>query len=193
MRSWRQALKNGATGYVLKGSDEENLVRAVREAAAGQAVPQPAGYGARHRRLHRASQGRPARPARNADRRASARCCNWQPRARRAARSPHVSISASGRSRTIAQRDAETRAEEPVGAGPLRLAARAHSPGGMTVGRRTRRERNTRRARPTLTSPSACRFPRAVRSGRHVFQNREESCRFFRELSGWLIRPWALS
>ena len=30
-----EALKNGATGYVLKGSDEKDLVRAVREAAAG--------------------------------------------------------------------------------------------------------------------------------------------------------------
>jgi DNA-binding NarL/FixJ family response regulator len=31
-----QALQNGATGYVLKGASEENLVRAVREAAAGR-------------------------------------------------------------------------------------------------------------------------------------------------------------
>jgi two-component system, NarL family, response regulator NreC len=31
-----EALMNGATGYVLKGSDELNLVRAVREAAGGR-------------------------------------------------------------------------------------------------------------------------------------------------------------
>ena len=31
-----EALKNGASGYVLKGSCEEDLVRAVREAAAGK-------------------------------------------------------------------------------------------------------------------------------------------------------------
>jgi two-component system, NarL family, response regulator NreC len=31
-----QALSNGATGYVLKGCSEENLVRAVREAASGR-------------------------------------------------------------------------------------------------------------------------------------------------------------
>src|SRR5260370_33236209 len=31
-----QALQNGATGYVLKGCSEEDLVRAVREAAAGR-------------------------------------------------------------------------------------------------------------------------------------------------------------
>jgi len=36
-----EALKNGATGYVLKGSDEENLVRAVREAAAGRRFLSP--------------------------------------------------------------------------------------------------------------------------------------------------------
>jgi two-component system, NarL family, response regulator NreC len=31
-----EALKNGATGYVLKGSPEEDLIQAVREAAAGR-------------------------------------------------------------------------------------------------------------------------------------------------------------
>jgi two-component system response regulator NreC len=31
-----EALRNGATGYVLKGSCEEDLIRAVREAAAGR-------------------------------------------------------------------------------------------------------------------------------------------------------------
>jgi DNA-binding NarL/FixJ family response regulator len=31
-----EALKSGATGYVLKGSSEEDLVRAVRDAAAGR-------------------------------------------------------------------------------------------------------------------------------------------------------------
>jgi two-component system response regulator NreC len=36
-----EALKNGATGYVLKGSDELNLVRAVREAAAGRRFLSP--------------------------------------------------------------------------------------------------------------------------------------------------------
>jgi two-component system, NarL family, response regulator NreC len=36
-----EALKNGATGYVLKGSDEENLVRAVREAVAGRRFLSP--------------------------------------------------------------------------------------------------------------------------------------------------------
>jgi DNA-binding NarL/FixJ family response regulator len=36
-----EALKNGATGYVLKGSDEENLVLAVREAAAGRRFLSP--------------------------------------------------------------------------------------------------------------------------------------------------------
>jgi two-component system response regulator NreC len=36
-----EALKNGATGYVLKGSDEQNLVRAVREAAAGRRFLSP--------------------------------------------------------------------------------------------------------------------------------------------------------
>jgi two-component system response regulator NreC len=35
------ALKGGATGYVLKGSEEENLVRAVREAAAGRRYLSP--------------------------------------------------------------------------------------------------------------------------------------------------------
>jgi DNA-binding NarL/FixJ family response regulator len=37
-----EALKNGATGYVLKGSAEEDLVRAVREAAAGRRFLSPA-------------------------------------------------------------------------------------------------------------------------------------------------------
>ena len=36
-----ESLKNGATGYVLKGSDEQNLVRAVREAAAGRRFLSP--------------------------------------------------------------------------------------------------------------------------------------------------------
>ncbi len=36
-----EALKNGATGYVLKGCTEENLVRAVREAAAGRRFLSP--------------------------------------------------------------------------------------------------------------------------------------------------------
>jgi len=35
------ALKNGATGYVLKGGEEENLVRAVREAVAGRRFLSP--------------------------------------------------------------------------------------------------------------------------------------------------------
>jgi DNA-binding NarL/FixJ family response regulator len=36
-----EALKNGATGYVLKGSTEADLVRAVREAAAGRRFLSP--------------------------------------------------------------------------------------------------------------------------------------------------------
>jgi two-component system, NarL family, response regulator NreC len=36
-----EALKNGATGYVLKGSDDVNLARAVREAAAGRRFLSP--------------------------------------------------------------------------------------------------------------------------------------------------------
>lgn len=36
-----QALQNGAIGYVLKGCTEENLVRAVREAAAGRRYLSP--------------------------------------------------------------------------------------------------------------------------------------------------------
>jgi DNA-binding NarL/FixJ family response regulator len=36
-----EALKNGATGYVLKGCSEENLLRAVREAAAGRRFLSP--------------------------------------------------------------------------------------------------------------------------------------------------------
>jgi two-component system response regulator NreC len=36
-----QALKNGAIGYVLKGSPEEDLVRAVREAATGRRYLSP--------------------------------------------------------------------------------------------------------------------------------------------------------
>ncbi len=36
-----QALRNGAAGYVLKDSTEENLVRAVREAAAGRRFLSP--------------------------------------------------------------------------------------------------------------------------------------------------------
>jgi two-component system response regulator NreC len=36
-----EALKNGATGYVLKGSPEDDLVRAVREAAAGRRFLSP--------------------------------------------------------------------------------------------------------------------------------------------------------
>ena len=36
-----EALKNGATGYVLKGSEEEQLIRAVREAAAGRRFLSP--------------------------------------------------------------------------------------------------------------------------------------------------------
>lgn len=36
-----QALKNGAVGYVLKGSPEEDLVGAVREAAAGRRFLSP--------------------------------------------------------------------------------------------------------------------------------------------------------
>jgi two-component system, NarL family, response regulator NreC len=36
-----EALMNGATGYVLKGSDELNLVRAVREAAGGRRFLSP--------------------------------------------------------------------------------------------------------------------------------------------------------
>jgi len=36
-----EALKTGATGYVLKGCTEENLIRAVREAAAGRRFLSP--------------------------------------------------------------------------------------------------------------------------------------------------------
>jgi DNA-binding NarL/FixJ family response regulator len=36
-----EALKNGATGYVLKGCSEENVLRAVREAAAGRRFLSP--------------------------------------------------------------------------------------------------------------------------------------------------------
>ena len=36
-----EALKNGATGYVLKGCEEENLVRAVRDAVAGRRYLSP--------------------------------------------------------------------------------------------------------------------------------------------------------
>jgi two-component system, NarL family, response regulator NreC len=36
-----EALRNGATGYVLKGSDEKNLIRALREAAAGRRFLSP--------------------------------------------------------------------------------------------------------------------------------------------------------
>jgi two-component system, NarL family, response regulator NreC len=36
-----EALKNGATGYVLKGCEEENLVRAVREAVEGRRYLSP--------------------------------------------------------------------------------------------------------------------------------------------------------
>lgn len=36
-----EALKNGATGYVLKGCEEENLVRAVREAVDGRRYLSP--------------------------------------------------------------------------------------------------------------------------------------------------------
>lgn len=36
-----EALKNGATGYVLKGCSEENLVRAVRDAAVGKRFLSP--------------------------------------------------------------------------------------------------------------------------------------------------------
>jgi DNA-binding NarL/FixJ family response regulator len=36
-----QALQNGATGYVLKGGSEENLVRAVREASGGRRFLSP--------------------------------------------------------------------------------------------------------------------------------------------------------
>ena len=36
-----EALRNGATGYVLKGCTEENLIRAVREAAAGRRFLSP--------------------------------------------------------------------------------------------------------------------------------------------------------
>ena len=36
-----EALKNGANAYVLKGCEEENLVRAVREAAAGRRYLSP--------------------------------------------------------------------------------------------------------------------------------------------------------
>jgi two-component system, NarL family, response regulator NreC len=36
-----EALKNGATGYVLKGGDEEHLVRAVQEAADGRRFLSP--------------------------------------------------------------------------------------------------------------------------------------------------------
>src|ERR1043166_1843569 len=36
-----ESLKNGATGYVLKGCTEENLVRAVRDCAAGKRYLSP--------------------------------------------------------------------------------------------------------------------------------------------------------
>jgi two-component system response regulator NreC len=36
-----EALKNGSTGYVLKGCTEENLIRSVREAAAGRRFLSP--------------------------------------------------------------------------------------------------------------------------------------------------------
>jgi two-component system, NarL family, response regulator NreC len=36
-----EALKNGATGYVLKGCSEENIIRAVREVAAGRRFLSP--------------------------------------------------------------------------------------------------------------------------------------------------------
>ena len=63
-----EALKNGATGYVLKGSDEQNLVRAVREAAAGRRFLSPPVTERAIDAYIEQARAAAARPARDTDR-----------------------------------------------------------------------------------------------------------------------------
>ena len=96
------ALKEGATGYVLKGSEEQNLVHAVREAVAGRRFLSPPVTECAIDAYISQARAAPIDPHETLTAR-SARFCNWQPRGRRAARLRHVSISVTGPLRTTAQ------------------------------------------------------------------------------------------
>ena len=71
----RPAIEAGATGYLLKDTERDELVRAVRAAAAGEAVLSPA-------------------VANRLMRQVRTRCCGWLPTAPRTVRRPSVYTSA---------------------------------------------------------------------------------------------------
>ena len=81
------AVRAGARGYLLKGADQEEVVRAITTVAAGGAV-----FGASlARRIAEFFAAAPAGPASRvppADRRASGRCWSWWRRAATTRRSP---------------------------------------------------------------------------------------------------------
>ena len=55
------AMRAGARGYLLKGADQDEIVRAIRAAAAGEAIFGPEIAAARDRATSRAAPGRPRR------------------------------------------------------------------------------------------------------------------------------------
>ena len=95
-----EALNIGATGYVLKGSTENNLIRAVRRGGR-ETLPQPTNHGECHRHIHRTSESGAVRPARNLDGARARGAPAWQPRGKTGPKSRRSSTSATGRWRTI--------------------------------------------------------------------------------------------
>lgn len=102
-----EAVKSGATGYLLKSAGAEELIDAVRRTAAGDPVFTPGLAGlvlGEYRRL--AADPAPPPPTSRRHRNsptARPRCCGSSPRACRTSRSPSGSSSRTGPSRTTSR------------------------------------------------------------------------------------------
>ena len=127
-----EALKNGANAYVLKGCEEENLVRAVREAAAGRRYLSPP---VTERTIDayieqsRAAQLDPHETLTAREREVLQLAAEGKTGGEIAAR---LHISQRHGREPSRQLDAETRPQEPLRTGALRRAARAPSAGAMS-------------------------------------------------------------
>ncbi|CAM5459102.1 Transcriptional regulatory protein DegU [Streptomyces antimycoticus] len=102
-----EAVKSGATGYLLKSASTEELLDAVRRTAAGDPVFTPglAGLVLGEYRRPRASPPPPpptSRPSRSSPS-ARRRCCGWWPRGCRTSRSPSGWSSRTARCRTMSR------------------------------------------------------------------------------------------
>lgn len=98
-----EAVKSGATGYLLKSAGAQELIDAVRRTAAGDAVFTPAwpgwssastGAWPRTRRRPPPTRRRPGSPT------GRPRCCDWSRRGSRTSRSPSGWSSRTARCRT---------------------------------------------------------------------------------------------